>query len=1506
MKKNKKFKRRISMLLSLTMMMGLIQVPYHVQAEEPADNVEAVMEEYEILPSPHSISYEDEYTVYNSLINVVCSETSIDTVTNDYIKEIFGSENVTFAETADDEKTNLYLSRDDMDDQVETWMRDIYGDVIDDAVLEKNESHIIIADENGISVIGNDDVGLFQGLTTIKFILSQIEENEKGYRHFVINDYADMPFRGLIEGYYGEPWSWADRADLLKFGSGFKMNKIVFAPKNDPYHYEKWDELYPDQSADAENNIQNVEIAASMGRKYKVDFVWTAHCFIKGDAGIRYTAGDENVAGSHINKLIAKFEQLYDAGVRSFGLLLDDIEYGPRTLAGGHYNKDEALTDEVLAETTAIVNIMADWCTEKGDCDDLIFCPAGFVTEWMKNGFSMFFTQAHPYQELSYYDIHFRDNVHIMTTGNGVFSDTDQSVADLFKRAYINEQNGYEAGAERRSPLMWTNYPTVDASPELDMGPIENFRTNLNPEDMNGLLSNPLQWAHINKTVIPMVTQYTWNLKDYDATEVYNASMKYIAGSEELGEALRIFSNHNSTRGSEGEGTEELKAAINAFKADYNEVTANTVLEEINKVVDACEKLLVEEDHVDAGLYRQVKPYANALRDLAKSIQSYMHIFTPEKNPMNMLKDAKAFYSSHTGYSIGTWGKYAVVGTRLLVPFAQWLDSNGTRLIAASNHEGFELEMLIAELEVMDFTWHEESSVATLQNVLEEVKAVAEKADATEEERAQALAKLQAARDALEFVLEGSGTQEDPYLISSEADLMTLSTIVNNSEAFAAASYKMTEDIFMTESAFVPIGQEITFKGTFDGDGHTISNLMINQETKSNVGLFGFVEGGTIKNVGIRSGNIHGSAKVGAVAGRTMYATILNCYSKAKVTAVTNDCGGVVGMLNNSTMKNCFSWGTVQGGGESIGGLVGAANRSIDLAATSTIENCYSVAKVSGTRYAGTLIGYDESAAGEQYFITYKDLYYVAGETGIGNNTRAEAIALSNDSFVNGELLEKLNASLTEEGCTWLAGVTGYPEFKLEALEEIDTAALEALLAEVEVMDLSSYSAATVAALNAAVSEAKDLMSSIAATQRDIDTAIESIRNAVNNLTEAPYFTVSTNMPQYDVYSITNVCDGNNSTIFWKAGVQAVGDYILFTYQDVISVNSVRLISSPNSDMLEGADVQVSTDGVNWTTVGSFTRQDDQTAEFDAVNAKYVRIYLTQGTATWLKVNEVIINNVVFADKTELEALVAEVEALDLSIYTDDTVGLLTTTLDQAKAVLANDSATQEDVESAIAYLRMRKDNLVEKPVEPEIPETEVCKVFADVEHGAWYEGSVQYVYDEGIIVGDGNVFAPNDATTRAMVAVILYRLAGSPKVTEADYVEYNKFTDLPKEHLWYSDAVAWALKEKVSTGDDVNMRYNPTSAVTREQLALFLYRYAEYTGKDVTVTEAYDELFGETYVADWAKEGFAWAIENGIIKGAEAMDDAGNTYYDLNPQGTATRAQFARVLHRYVGGAVD
>ena len=99
-------------------------------------------------------------------------------------------------------------------------------------------------------------------------------------------------------------------------------------------------------------------------------------------------------------------------------------------------------------------------------------------------------------------------------------------------------------------------------------------------------------------------------------------------------------------------------------------------------------------------------------------------------------------------------------------------------------------------------------------------------------------------------------------------------------------------------------------------------------------------------------------------------------------------------------------------------------------------------------------------------------------------------------------------------------------------------------------------------------------------------------------------------------------------------------------------------------------------------------------------------------------------------------------------------------------------------------------------------------------------------------------------------------------------------------------------------------MTFSPDANVTREQLATFLYRYAAFKGVDTTLSKSADEILGGTYVADWAKEGFAWAIDKGIIKGAEVTGANGSVSYDLNPQGGATRAQLARVLQRFLEDA--
>ena len=274
--------------------------------------------------------------------------------------------------------------------------------------------------------------------------------------------------------------------------------------------------------------------------------------------------------------------------------------------------------------------------------------------------------------------------------------------------------------------------------------------------------------------------------------------------------------------------------------------------------------------------------------------------------------------------------------------------------------------------------------------------------------------------------LVGRGTKDVPYLIRSEDDLTLMSQIINSDRAYESANYKLTVDLDMSGVNFDPI---TTFTGVFDGDQHYILNLNINTPTLENTGLVGFLNGGTIKNLGIESGTIVGGNRTGGLVGRTMYATILNCYSKANVEGI-NDTGGIVGMFNNSTMANCYVWGNISGE-VTVGGLVGSANRSIDFETPTIIDNCYSRANVNGRQYVGTIVGYDESINNKDYHITMSNLYYNQSQTGIGNNDNRDGlIPVNGDEFTNGNLIEKLNTNLDSNYHTWLEDNAGYPGFR--------------------------------------------------------------------------------------------------------------------------------------------------------------------------------------------------------------------------------------------------------------------------------------------------------------------------------------------------------------------------------------------------------------------------------------------------------------------------------------------
>ena len=191
--------------------------------------------------------------------------------------------------------------------------------------------------------------------------------------------------------------------------------------------------------------------------------------------------------------------------------------------------------------------------------------------------------------------------------------------------------------------------------------------------------------------------------------------------------------------------------------------------------------------------------------------------------------------------------------------------------------------------------------------------------------------------------------------------------------------------------------------------------------------------------------------------------------------------------------------------------------------------------------------------------------------------------------------------------------------------------------------------------------------------------------------------------------------------------------------------------------------------------------------------------------------------------------------------------------------------------------------------------ETEkVTEIFTDVAEGKWYVGAVQYVYDNGLMSGNDGLFKPTENVTRAQLVTTLYRLAGSPKVT--DYSACEAFSDV-KEGKYYTDAVCWAYNTGVTTGN--NGKFDTTGNLTRQQLAAFLFRFADVMGYDVTAREDYSSMMNADQVSGYAKEAMKWAVGSGLISGSQKTVN-GVAVKDLDPTGNTTRAQLATILQRF------
>lgn len=281
-------------------------------------------------------------------------------------------------------------------------------------------------------------------------------------------------------------------------------------------------------------------------------------------------------------------------------------------------------------------------------------------------------------------------------------------------------------------------------------------------------------------------------------------------------------------------------------------------------------------------------------------------------------------------------------------------------------------------------------------------------------------------------------------------------------------------------------------------------------------------------------------------------------------------------------------------------------------------------------------------------------------------------------------------------------------------------------------------------------------------------------------------------------------------------------------------------------------------------------------------------------------------------NKTALNKAIADAEKKVAGIYTvsDDTVAAdvnrgkefvtesgktaLQAAIAAAKAVAENGEATQDQVDKAVADLaaaikanvkkgtkggsssgatsgrpsgdRGDKPNTDQGAIDVNKPASEN---FSDVAKDSWYEPGVTYVVKKNLFKGVADkTFAPEQNMTRAMLMTVLARLDG--KDTEGG-------------DTWYAKGMAWAVETGISDGTMAE------SNVTREQMVTMLYRYAKPTGAEGELSAFVDSQS----VSDWARDAMTWAVELGIINGKDGQR--------LDPQGTATRAEVATILQRFV-----
>lgn len=412
------------------------------------------------------------------------------------------------------------------------------------------EGYYLSVGEKEIVVAGYDERGTYYGVQTLRQLLSaalsesmsrsasspksasassvspasaSVSEvalsDSASLPEIIVKDYPAVRYRGVVEGFYGTPWSHEARLRQLRFYGENKMNTYIYGPKNDPYHScPGWRKPYPEKESAQIREL--VKVAA----ENEVNFVWAIH----PGQDIKWNDEDRRL-------LIAKLESMYNLGVRSFAVFFDDIS-GEGT--------------DPHRQADLLNYIDRHFVKAKPDVTPLVMCPTEYNRSWSNPKGNYLTTLGEKLDP----------SIQIMWTGDKVVAGIKEESME-----WINARI-------RRPAYIWWNFPVSDyVRDHLLLGPVYGNDTHI-ASAMSGFVTNPMEHAEASKIAIYGVADYAWNPGQYDAQQAWEAAIREVLPGA-AGE-LQFFAAHNSDLGINGhnyrrEESVEVKPVADRFLKSY-------------------------------------------------------------------------------------------------------------------------------------------------------------------------------------------------------------------------------------------------------------------------------------------------------------------------------------------------------------------------------------------------------------------------------------------------------------------------------------------------------------------------------------------------------------------------------------------------------------------------------------------------------------------------------------------------------------------------------------------------------------------------------------------------------------------------------------------------------------------------------------------------------------------------------------------------------------------------